>query len=307
MSWLVRECASANAGYHLLRWMVERVERDPQIRVYEPTDYFPELRAEDIWPSGEPVSVSLIVIPTLAVQLLVPINKDRTIIAFHSVPIKCLGTHIGTTRCCMSSVMSAVFTRAPLHLRPAISSGFISTAALVMAFANPVYWMLLPPLIVFAWWASMFCYHEETLQAEVAADNFALETTLGLTQAGVFAAQDHRENSGPLYDDAPLQGVDSDLPERLQNIRRDIFGRMRADFRTNGTCDLKYYSDLAVRQHGMHVEGLFVVGFALALVMCSLFVVQNVSWPGPLALTAPAILIIFYVLVSQGYMALGGD
>ena len=44
-----------------------------------------------------------------------------------------------------------------------------------------------------------------------------------------------------------------------------------------------------------------MVGFALALVLCSIFAVQNVSLPGPLALIAPAILLIFYVLVAATY------
>jgi hypothetical protein len=180
--------------------------------------------------------------------------------------------------------------------------GYISIAALVAAFAHPAHWILLPLIIAFACWASMFCYHEETLQAEVAADHFALEATHDLTTAGFFQTAD---NVGPLYDDGPLQGLDNALPERLQQTRRMIFGMMRTDIRTKGFADLDYYAALVIRDHGMQVEGLIVLGFALALVACSIFLIQDVSWPSPLALFVPAIFAIFYVMVSERYIALG--
>jgi hypothetical protein len=303
MSWLARKNAIESARYQAVKWLVERIESEPQLQVYEPTDYFPGSRPEDIWPNGEPVLVSVIVVPTLNVPKAAPLDKDRTIVAFHSRPDQMLGNpyryypllhefgHVGK-----------------LHARaiafwPRNRFGYISIAVLVMAFANPIHWLLLPLLVAFACWATMFCYEEETLQAEVAADHFALEATRDLTQAGFFRGTvgDHRDNAGPLSDDTPLQGVDEGLPKRLQKVRSDIFGRMRADIRTNGVGDLKYYCDLAIREHGRHVEGLIVVGFALAFVLCSIFAVQNVSLPGPLALIAPAILLIFYLLVAATY------
>jgi len=304
MSWLVRETASASAGYHVLRWLVERIEREPRIRVYEPLDYFPGSRAEDIWPSGGPVSVSLIVVPNLAVPLAVPVNKDRTIIAFHSGPDQMLGSpyryypllhefgHVGS-----------------LHWRamafsPRLWLGFFSAATLVIAFANPMHWILLPLLAAFACWVSLFSYQEETLQAEVAADHFALETTFDLAQAGFFRGSPGA-HAGPLYDDTPLQAVDDDLPMRLQNIRSEIFSKMRADIRTNGFGDIQYYCDMAVRHHGMHAEGLITAGLALTLVLCSIFVVQRVSWPSPLVLIIPSILIVFRLVIAERYIDLG--
>ncbi|TFV41737.1 hypothetical protein E4K66_05320 [Bradyrhizobium frederickii] len=299
---LVRETANASAAYHLVNWLIGRIEREPQIRVCEPTDYFPGSQTEDIWSNGESVSVSLIVVPTLGVPVAVPVRKDRAIIAFHSGPDQMLGNpyryypllhefgHVG-----------GLHTRA-IAFAPRNSFGYISTAALVVAFAHPVHWLLLPLIIAFACWASMFCYHEETLQAEVAADHFALEATHDLARAGFFRTAD---NVGPVYDDGPLQGLDNALPKHLQETRSMIFGMMRADVRTKGVADLDYYTTLAIRHHGMQVEGLIVSGFALALVACSIFLVQDVSWPSPLALIVPAMLAIFYALVSERYTELG--
>lgn len=307
MSWLARKNASESARYQLLKRLVERVESDAQIRVYEPTDYFPGSRPEDIWTSGVPVLVSVIVVPTVSPPRAAPVDKDRTIIAFHSRPDQMSGNayryypllhefgHVGK-----------LHTRA-IAFASRRSFGWISTVVLMMSFANPLHWLLLLPLIAFALYASSFCYQEETLQAEVAADHFALEATSDLSKAGFFRriSGDYRDNAGPLADDTPLQAVDEVLPRRLQDVRSDIFGRMRAHIRTNGIGDLKYFTDLAVREHGWHVEGLLVVGFALTLVLCSIFAVRNVSTPGPLALIAPAILMIFYLLVAATYVGLG--
>ena len=186
MSWLARKNASESARYQLVKWLMERIESEAQIRARnEPTDYFPGSRPEDIWTNGEPVLVSVIVVPTLNVPKAAPVDKDRTIIAFHSRPDQMLGNpyryypllhefgHSRQASYARHCICVAQFLRLDLHRR--FGDGVREIRYILAASAASCR--------VLSCWATMFCYEEETLQAEVAADHFALEATRDLAQA----------------------------------------------------------------------------------------------------------------------------
>jgi hypothetical protein len=310
MSSLVRAVANENAQYVALKALIERIQGEPKVWVHDSADYFGALAAplERRLSTNKPGLISIMVIPTLTAPSALPLRGDRTIITFHSRPDQMLGSPYR-----YYPLLHELGHVGKLHARGISYAarnayGFVGIAVLLLMFANPVHCVLLMLLVAFACWAYLFRHDEGTLQAEIAADHFALKATHTLTHGGFFSAVSAggpAADKGPLYGDASLYGVDDELPERLQRVRKDVFERMRRDTRSGQLQTIEDYCEDGYQEQAMRVEGLLTVGFVLALACCSLIAVRYVQWPGILALSLPIILVMWFLLLSASRFDLG--